>query len=36
MDNLRKKPTYNELVNYLKIEQPKMKYPNRDSSLLRN
>jgi len=36
MQNLRKKPTYNELINYLEFEQPKIKFPNRDATFLRN
>ena len=36
MENLRRKPTYNELINYLEFEQPKIKYPNRDATFLRN
>ena len=33
--NLRKKPTFNELINYLN-DQPKIKYPDRTATLLRN
>ena len=36
MENLRRKPTYNELINYLEFQQPKVKYPNRNASFLRN
>ena len=36
MQTLRKRPTYNEVVNYLENEQPKIKYPNRTASFLRN
>ena len=36
MQNLRRKPTYNELINYLEFEQPKIKYPNRNATFLRN
>ncbi len=36
MQNLRRKPTFNELINYLEFEQPKIKYPNRDATFLRN
>ena len=36
MENLRRKPTYNELINYLEFEQPKIKYPNRNATFLRN
>ena len=36
MQNLRKRPTYNELINYLEVEQPKIKYPDRTATILRN
>ena len=36
MENLRRKPTYNELINYLEFEQPKIKYPDRNATFLRN
>ena len=36
MQNLRKKPTFNELINYLEFEQPKVKYPDRTATFLRN
>jgi hypothetical protein len=36
MQNLRKKPTFNELINYLEIEQPKIRYPDRTATFLRN
>ena len=36
MQNLRRKPTYNELINYLEFEQPKIKYPDRRATFLRN
>lgn len=36
MEFLRKRPTYNEMVNYLENEQPKIKYPDRRASFLRN
>jgi hypothetical protein len=36
MENLRKRPTYNELINYLEFEQPKIKYPDRRATFLRN
>ena len=36
MNNLRKKPTFNELINYLEIEQPKIRYPDRTATFLRN
>ena len=35
MIGLRKKPTFNELINYLN-DQPKIKYPDRSATLLRN
>ena len=34
--NIRKKPTFNELINYLEIKQPKIKYPDRMATFLRN
>ena len=34
--NLRRKPTFNELINYTEIEQPKIKYPDRTATFLRN
>ena len=36
MQGLRKRPTYNEVVNYFENEQPIIKYPNRTASFLRN
>ena len=36
MNNLRKKPTFNELINYLEVEQPKIRYPDRTASFIRN
>ena len=33
-NNLRKKPTFNELINYLEIKQPKIKYPDRWATFL--
>ena len=35
-NNLRKKPTFNELINYLQNERPKIRYPDRTATLLRN
>ena len=35
-NNLRKKPTFNELINYIEIERPKIKYPDRTATFLRN
>ena len=34
--NLRRKPTFNELLNYIEIEKPKIKYPDRSATFLRN
>ena len=34
--NLRKKPTFNELINYIEVKQPKIKYPDRSATILRN
>ena len=36
MQGLRKRPTYNEVVDYLELEQPKIKYPDRRATFLRN
>ena len=36
MLGLRKRPTYNEVINYLENEQPKIKYPDRRATFLRN
>ena len=36
MQNLRKKPTYEELINYLEVGQPKIRYPDRTATILRN
>ena len=36
MIGLRKKPTFNELINYLQNDQPKIRYPDRTATLLRN
>ena len=33
---LRNKPTFNELINYIEIERPKIKYPDRSATFLRN
>ena len=35
-NSLRKKPTFNELINYLQNDQPKIKYPDRTATFLRN
>ena len=34
--NLRKKPTFDELINYIEVEQPKIKFPDRSATFLRN
>ena len=36
MIGLRKKPTYNELINSIENDQPKIRYPDRTATLLRN
>ena len=36
MIELRRKPTYEELINYIEIEKPKIKYPDRTATFLRN
>ena len=36
MQGLRKRPTYNEVIDYLELEQPKIKYPDRRATFLRN
>ena len=36
MIGLRKKPTYNELIDYIEIEKPKIRYPDRTATFLRN
>ena len=36
MQNLRRKPTFNELINYIEIEKPKIRYPDRTATFLRN
>ncbi len=36
MERLRKKTTYNELIDYLETDQPKIRYPNRLATFLRN
>jgi hypothetical protein len=36
MEGLRKRPTYNQVVDYLENEQPKIKYPDRRATFLRN
>ena len=33
---LRKRDSYNEIINYLQTDQPKIKYPNRNASFLFN
>jgi hypothetical protein len=36
MQSLRKRPTYNEVIDYLENDQPKIKYPDRRATFLRN
>jgi hypothetical protein len=36
IDLLRKQPKYDELINYIESKQPKLKYPNRDATSMRN
>ena len=36
MIGLRKKSTYDELINYIEIEKPKIRFPDRSATLLRN
>ena len=36
MQTLRKRPTYNEAVDYIEKDQPKIKYPNRIATFFRN
>ena len=36
MQNFRKRPTYEELINDIVVEQPKRKYPDRTATILRN
>ena len=36
MQSLRKRPTYNELIDYLENKQPVIKYPDRRATFLRN
>ena len=36
MIGLRRKPTYNELIDYIEIEKPKIRFPDRTATLLRN
>ena len=36
MKNLRKRPTYDEIINYIEVKQPKIKYPDRKATFLRN
>ena len=33
---LHKRPTYDEIINYIGEHQEKIKYPNRDATLIRN
>ena len=34
--NLRKKPTFDELINYIEVEQPRIRFPDRTATFLRN
>ena len=36
MQNLRLRPTYNQLINYLEVGQPKIIYPDRTATFLGN
>ena len=36
MQSLRKRPTYNELIDYLENKQPVIRYPDRRATFLRN
>ena len=36
MQHLHKRPHFDELVNYIEYKQPKIHYPNRDATFLRN
>ena len=36
MEDLRRRPTYEELINYIEIVKPKIKYPDRFATFLRN
>ena len=36
MLGLRKRPSYDEVIDYLETEQPKIKYPDRRATFLRN
>ena len=33
---LRKRPQYDQMIDYIELKQPKIKYPNRDAQFLRN
>jgi len=35
-ESLRKRPTYDEVIDYIENKQPKIKYPNRTATFLRN
>ena len=35
-DGLRRRPTYDEVIDYLENDQPKVKYPDRRATFLRN
>ena len=34
--SLRKRPQYGEMINEVELDQPKLKYPDRKASFLRN
>ena len=36
MQNLRRKHTFNELINYIEIEKPQIRYPDRTATFIRN
>ena len=36
MQNLRTRLTFNELINYLEVEQPLIEYPDRTATILRS
>ena len=36
LNNFRKRPSYNEVINYLDNEQPVIKFPDRTATFLRN
>ena len=36
LNNFRKRPNFNELINYIDNEQPVIQMPNRTATFLRN